>query len=220
MGKIWNEPVLLGAVVRTVVLAAVAFGWHLTDVQIASVMAVLEAVLALITRAVVTPNQLAEARVRQGGRPTVPRNLGVVLLIAALGGGIVAAPACANKQTAVQTVQVSHDSLALAQDLEARLCWNVASVFEGPENKSHCTGPLAGKVGLTDTLHQRINGKLAQAFTIHHSVTAQQAAGATNVDVSTLGNLITSILADLASLKDAPEVAQLRQAVEAGKVVK
>jgi hypothetical protein len=51
----------------------VSFGWTLTVEQIASVMLAVEAVLALVTRALVTPNQLAEARVAEGGSPTVPR---------------------------------------------------------------------------------------------------------------------------------------------------
>jgi hypothetical protein len=71
--RLLNEPVMIGAAIRAVILAAVSFGWTLTVEQIASVMLAVEAVLALVTRALVTPNQLAEARVAEGGSPTVPR---------------------------------------------------------------------------------------------------------------------------------------------------
>ena len=74
MNRLLNEPVLIGAAVRAVVVAAMGFGLNITTEQLALVMGALEAVLALVTRALVTPNQLAEARVDAGGRPTVPRN--------------------------------------------------------------------------------------------------------------------------------------------------
>jgi hypothetical protein len=55
-----------------VILAAVSFGFDMTTEQIASTMFAVEAVIALVTRARVTPNALAEHRVDMGGRPTVP----------------------------------------------------------------------------------------------------------------------------------------------------
>lgn len=70
--RLLNEPVLLGAAVRAIVFAAMAFGLDVTVDQLAAVMAAVEAVLALATRALVTPNQLAEARVAAGGSPTTP----------------------------------------------------------------------------------------------------------------------------------------------------
>jgi hypothetical protein len=73
MSRLWNEPVLIGAAVRAVILAAVSLGLDLTAEQVAAVMAAVEGVLALVTRALVTPNQLAEQRVAAGGSPTVPR---------------------------------------------------------------------------------------------------------------------------------------------------
>lgn len=72
MTRIFNEPVLLGAAVRAIIYAAMAFGTPITTEQLAALMAAVEAVLALITRAVVTPNHLAEARVDRGLRPTQP----------------------------------------------------------------------------------------------------------------------------------------------------
>jgi hypothetical protein len=74
MRRLLNEPVLIAAALRAVILAAVAFGLNVTAEQVATLMVAVEAVLALVTRALVTPNPLAEARVRMGGRPTVPRH--------------------------------------------------------------------------------------------------------------------------------------------------
>lgn len=70
--RIFNEPVLLGTAIRAIILAGIAFGLNVTPEQLAAVMLAVEAVLALITRAVVTPNHLAEARVDAGGRPSIP----------------------------------------------------------------------------------------------------------------------------------------------------
>jgi hypothetical protein len=72
MGRLLNEPVLIGTAIRAVVLAGMAFGLQITPEQLAAVMLAIEAVLALVTRTLVTPNQLAEARVDAGGRPTQP----------------------------------------------------------------------------------------------------------------------------------------------------
>jgi hypothetical protein len=72
MTRLMNEPVLLGGAIRAVLLAGMAFGLTVTPEQLAAVMLAVEAVLALFTRAIVTPNQLAEARVAAGGSPTQP----------------------------------------------------------------------------------------------------------------------------------------------------
>ena len=69
--RLLNEPALVAAAVRAIIFCAVAFGWKLTTEQIGAVMLALEAVLTMLTRALVTPNQLAEARVDAGGRPSV-----------------------------------------------------------------------------------------------------------------------------------------------------
>lgn len=50
-----KEPVAIVNAIRLVVLAAVAFGLNLTDIQIVAAMAALEAVLTLFTRSQVTP---------------------------------------------------------------------------------------------------------------------------------------------------------------------
>jgi hydrogenase-4 membrane subunit HyfE len=74
MGSLLNEPVVIGTAIRAVLLAAMAFGLNWSAEQLAAIMLAVEAVLALITRALVTPNQLAEQRVAAGGSPTVPQN--------------------------------------------------------------------------------------------------------------------------------------------------
>ncbi len=71
--RLLNEPVLIGAAIRSVILALASFGLEMTAEQIAALMGAVEALLALITRALVVPNQLAEARVADGGSPTEPR---------------------------------------------------------------------------------------------------------------------------------------------------
>lgn len=74
MNRLLNEPVLIAGAVRAIILAAMAFGVGITVEQLGALMLAVEAVLAMVTRAVVTPNQLAEARVDAGGRPTQPRD--------------------------------------------------------------------------------------------------------------------------------------------------
>lgn len=70
MGRIFNEPVLLATAIRLTILAGVAFGLGWTAEQTAATMAAVEAVLAIVTRQMVTPNHLAEDRVAAGKSPT------------------------------------------------------------------------------------------------------------------------------------------------------
>lgn len=72
--RLFNEPVVIGGAIRACLAAAIAFGTRISPEQLATLMVAVEAVLIVITRALVTPNQLAEARVSMGGRPTVPRH--------------------------------------------------------------------------------------------------------------------------------------------------
>lgn len=74
MKRLLNEPVVIGGAIRAVLLAFMAFGVSLTPEQLAAVMFAVESVLVAITRALVTPNQLAEQRVAEGGSPTKPRD--------------------------------------------------------------------------------------------------------------------------------------------------
>lgn len=68
--RLLNEPTLIAGAVRAVILCAVAFGLDWSVDQVAALMLAVETVLTLVTRAVVTPNQLAEYRVSQGYSPT------------------------------------------------------------------------------------------------------------------------------------------------------
>lgn len=70
--RLLNEPVLIASAIRAVILAGATFGVDISPEQIAALMIAVEAVLALVTRALVVPNQLAEARVEAGNRPTEP----------------------------------------------------------------------------------------------------------------------------------------------------
>lgn len=51
-----REPVAIVNAIRLCMLAAVSFGLALTDTQLISIMAALEAVLTLLTRSQVSPN--------------------------------------------------------------------------------------------------------------------------------------------------------------------
>lgn len=50
-----TEPVVLTAAVRAVILAVIAFGLNISAEQVAAVMLAVEAVLAVVVRAKVTP---------------------------------------------------------------------------------------------------------------------------------------------------------------------
>lgn len=70
--RLLNEPQVIGGAIRAIILAATAFGLNWSAEQVAALMLAVEAVLMTITRALVTPNQLAEYRVAMGGSPTKP----------------------------------------------------------------------------------------------------------------------------------------------------
>lgn len=75
VNRLLNEPVLIGGAIRAVILAGAAFGLQVSEDQLAALMLAVEAVLMLVTRTMVTPNQLAEARVdraQQAGQPVTP----------------------------------------------------------------------------------------------------------------------------------------------------
>lgn len=118
MGRIWNEPVLIGGAVRAVLLAAMAFGWNVTVDQLAAVMLAVEAVLALVTRAIVTPNHLAESRVAEGLSPTQSRSGGgsmlPLLLIGALGAGALGLPSCGGNPAPATSPTVNLSASGLA----------------------------------------------------------------------------------------------------------
>jgi hypothetical protein len=73
MKRLLNEPVAIAATIQSVIGFAIIMGWlNMTEVQTGAMMVAVNAVLGLFVRQVVTPNQLAEARVSVGGSPTQP----------------------------------------------------------------------------------------------------------------------------------------------------
>jgi hypothetical protein len=145
-----QEPVAIAAAVRLVLLAAMTFGLHLTTEQLVASMTALEAVLALSTRANVTPN--ASASSSSAGTVT---KVGAWLLPFAFAcltiAGCASLPA---KQKATLTLQSVETALGTAQDLEranhtalgldapatpaeAKLCTAPASMLVLPPNPTH-----------------------------------------------------------------------------------
>jgi hypothetical protein len=122
---------------------------------------------------------------------------------------------CANKTAPLVAAQVSHDSLALAQDIEAQLCWNVPNVKSGPANRTHCTSETAVRIKLTDDRHQKFNAKLTQAFDLHKKFTALARVGS-NPNITALTALISSIVEDLRDLEQISDVTRLISAVKGG----
>lgn len=138
-----------------------------------------------------------------------------LLLTVALAGTM----ACANKTAPLESAQVSHDSLALAQDLEAQLCWGVARVTADVPDRTHCTTDIAKTIGLTDARHQAINSQLARAFVLHGVLTKQLQQGIT-VDLTQLRDLINAIVAELTNLQQTADVTHLIATVKAGEIKK
>lgn len=90
MGKFWNrEPVMFMAVVQAGIALLTAFGLHLTAEQVGAIMAFTAALLGLIVRAQVSPNDTA-LRVD-------PSKLAALLLVTILGAS---AAGCASKAPA------------------------------------------------------------------------------------------------------------------------
>lgn len=54
--KLLSEPIAIATAIKAVIFCAVQFGLDWTPEQVVSVMVAVEAVLALVTRALVTPN--------------------------------------------------------------------------------------------------------------------------------------------------------------------
>jgi hypothetical protein len=103
MGRLLNEPVVITSLIQSGIALGIAFGLTVTPEQLAAIMAFTGTVLAFLARALVTPNQLAEARVAEGLSPTQPRDaaggpprMPAILLAAALSLGALGLPACSN----------------------------------------------------------------------------------------------------------------------------
>lgn len=69
LSRLLNEPTVIAGAIRAVILAVTAFGVQLTAEQIAATMLAVEAVLTLITRALVVPVALGEQRQALGLNP-------------------------------------------------------------------------------------------------------------------------------------------------------
>jgi len=187
-------------------LSTTALHWILTVAAIISW-------LAGTNRSSRLPSANAMASGTVVGSPVANRIVPMILIALLMGGAV----GCAGTMTPLRQVQVTHDALATAQDIEAQLCWGVATVYLGPSDRSHCTTPVATLIGLTAERHQAINAKLKIAFDLHRSITAQIAAGAI-VDLSSLETAIFDILALVAQLQQTPAVAQLASTIKAGEI--
>lgn len=124
--------------------------------------------------------------------------------------------ACASSNQ-LQTIQVTHDSLAAAQDIEANICWGVPNVAAGPADRTHCTGFLSTQLGLTDERHKLLNQKFAAAFDLHKDITVQ-VAGGNRADLSALNQIVIDILALVGQLQASPQRTNLENAVKAGRI--
>lgn len=136
--------------------------------------------------------------------------------VAALAALLLVAPACANKSKAVAVATISHDTLAVAQDLEAQLCWDVPDAAHAPAVKTHCTAAVAAQIGLTDDRHKAINAKIADAWSAYRSTIALVNAGQ-QADWSTLNTTLDAVIALIKQLQQTPQVAQLSAAVAGAK---
>jgi len=89
----------------------------------------------------------------------------------------------------IRVIQYTHGSLAVAQDLEAQLCWGVADITKAPADHTHCTAPLAAVAKLTDARHQAIQRQFVVAFTLDTAATELVKAGG-KPDLSLLLNAV------------------------------
>ena len=127
---------------------------------------------------------------------------------------------CAAKVAPIQIIQVTHDALAQAQDLEISFCLGVPTVAAAAAlpNVSHCTTAVATAIHLTDARHADFTAKVTTAITLHRSITAQFAAGATSVDTTLLQTAITELLTLISQLQQTPAVVQLSTTVASARI--
>src|SRR5258708_20284244 len=94
-------------------------------------------------------------------------------LLAIVAAVLLLTPACANKTKPLQTITITHDALATAQDLEVNLCLGAANTAAAAALPAvnHCTTALARQIGLTDAIHQSIPSQPPTAFPPHNSTT-------------------------------------------------
>lgn len=118
-------------------------------------------------------------------------------------------------KTPLQVATAAHDSLGLAQDIEAQLCWDAPDALHGPAVKTSCTSSTAKDIGLTDARHRLFNEKLASAINLHKQVTAQLDAGKTP-DYLALNAAIVDVLSLIGQLQQTPKVQQMKTLVQQG----
>ena len=66
--RLLNEPVRIAGLIRAIILAVAAFGYEMGPEKLGPLMLAVELVLMEISRALVTPNKLAEER-QAAGQP-------------------------------------------------------------------------------------------------------------------------------------------------------
>ena len=114
--RILNEPVVITSLVSSAIALGIGFGLKVTPEQLSLIMAFVGTLLAFLARAAVTPNQLAEERVAQGGSPTVPRNNVVAFVLAGLTAAMLLSGCGANPTpTTSPTVALSPSGIAAYQ---------------------------------------------------------------------------------------------------------
>ncbi len=111
--------------------------------------------------------------------------------------------ACASMPP-LQKAQLSHDSLALAQDTEAQLCYGMTltQAMATPAMAAapnHCPAPASVQLGWTDARHQDFNRWLKQALDAQATFTRILASGGT-ADATSLNAAVGTILFILANL--------------------
>jgi hypothetical protein len=124
---------------------------------------------------------------------------------------------CAGHTTPLQVATATHNTLALAQDIEAQICFGVADAYHSPTGPAaqHCTTPTAATVQLTDVRHQQLNAKLRDAFNLQHAFEVAAAAGSA-ADPKTLNAAVQEALTIALQLVQTPIVQQLVANIQAG----
>ena len=186
MTRLLNEPVLIGAAIRAVLLAVIAFGVNMTMEQFGAVMLAVEAVLALVTRALVTPNQLAEARVSAGGRPTVPMNVFALCCIGLLSAS------CATSGQRPPDVAVAQTGTAIV---------SAATELQNTVNQLTAAGtlPVAAGQKITDA-NKVVASKAAQLSTALKAYHAATSLADRSVKASEVQALITQLSGPLSEM--------------------
>src|SRR5258708_9449463 len=94
-------------------------------------------------------------------------------LLAIVAAVLLLTPACANKTKPLQTITITHDALATAQDLEVNLCLGAANTAAAAALPAvnHRTTPLARQIRLTHPLHHAIHAHLSTALALPNPVT-------------------------------------------------